>query len=57
MRWAEWDEFRAVVRTGRQAISPWCAMQLPELATLGPNPLTWAPGDAAALPPAAVPSA
>jgi isopentenyl-diphosphate delta-isomerase len=52
-RWVDWDEFRAAVRTGQQAISPWCAMQLDELTTLGPEPLIWTPADAADLPPAA----
>jgi isopentenyl-diphosphate delta-isomerase len=52
-RWVDWDEFCAAVRTGRQLISPWCAMQLAELMTLGPTPLTWASADAADLPPAA----
>jgi isopentenyl-diphosphate Delta-isomerase len=53
-RWVDWDQFCAEVRTGQQSISPWCAMQLAELMTLGPKPLTWAPGDAAGLPPAAI---
>ena len=53
-RWVDWDRFCAEVRTGQQSISPWCAMQLAELMTLGPKPLTWAPADAADLPPAAV---
>jgi isopentenyl-diphosphate Delta-isomerase len=53
-RWVDWDEFCAAVRTGRQSISPWCAMQLAELMALGPKPLTWAPADTADLPPAAV---
>jgi isopentenyl-diphosphate Delta-isomerase len=53
-RWVDWDEFCAAVRAGQQAISPWCAMQLDELMTLGPKPLTWASADAADLPPAAV---
>jgi isopentenyl-diphosphate Delta-isomerase len=53
-RWVDWDQFCAGVRTGRQAVSPWCAMQVAELMTLGPDPLTWAPANAADLPPAAV---
>jgi isopentenyl-diphosphate delta-isomerase len=53
-RWMDWDQFCAAVRTGRQSISPWCAMQLDELMTLGPKPLAWAPADTADLPPAAV---
>jgi isopentenyl-diphosphate Delta-isomerase len=52
-RWVDWDEFCTAVNAGRQPISPWCAMQLAELMTLGPMPLTWAPADSADLPPAA----
>jgi isopentenyl-diphosphate delta-isomerase len=55
IRWVDWDEFREAVRTGRQSISPWCAMQLAELTALGSRPLSWTPADAADLPPAAVP--
>jgi isopentenyl-diphosphate Delta-isomerase len=55
IRWVDWDEFCAAVRTGRRSISPWCAMQLAELTALGSRPLTWTPADAADLPPAAVP--
>ena len=51
--WVEWDEFCQAVRTGRQPVSPWCAMQLSELSALGPQPLDWGPADAAELPPAA----
>jgi isopentenyl-diphosphate delta-isomerase len=53
VRWVEWNEFCEGVRTGRQPVSPWCAMQVPELTALGPWPLTWAPADMADLPPAA----
>jgi isopentenyl-diphosphate Delta-isomerase len=56
IRWVGWDQFCDAVRTGRQPISPWCAMQLPELMALGPEPLGWASADVADLPPAAVPS-
>jgi isopentenyl-diphosphate delta-isomerase len=55
VRWVDWDEVCAAVRTGRQPISPWCAMQLAELTAFGSRPLTWPPADAADLPPAAVP--
>ena len=54
IRWVDWAEFRAAVRDGRQPVSPWCAMQLAELTTLGPRPLDWLPADAADLPPAAL---
>ena len=53
-RWVDWDEFRGAVRSGRQPVSPWCEMQLTELAALGPRPLDWVPADAAHLPPAAL---
>jgi isopentenyl-diphosphate Delta-isomerase len=56
VRWVDWERFRDEARTGLQPVSPWCAMQLAELAALGPQPLTWVPADAADLPPAAVPS-
>jgi isopentenyl-diphosphate delta-isomerase len=52
--WVNWDEFCAAVRAGRLQVSPWCAMQLAELAELGPRPLDWMPADAGDLPPAAV---
>jgi isopentenyl-diphosphate Delta-isomerase len=52
-RWVDWDEFREAVRTGRQPISPWCALQLDELAALGPRPLDWVAAADAWLPPAA----
>ncbi len=54
VRWVDWEGFCAAVRAGRQSVSPWCALQLTELAALGPRPLTWVPADAADLPPAAV---
>ena len=54
IRWVDWDQFCDAVRTGRQSISPWCAMQLAELAALGSQPLKWAAADMADLPPAAV---
>ncbi len=55
VRWVDWERFRGQVRAGAQPVSPWCALQLAELAALGPKPLDWAPADAADLPPAAVP--
>jgi isopentenyl-diphosphate Delta-isomerase len=56
IRWVDWYQFCDAVGTGRQPVSPWCAMQVPELMALGPEPLAWASADAADLPPAAVPS-
>jgi isopentenyl-diphosphate delta-isomerase len=55
VRWVNWTGFCDQVRAGRQAVSPWCAMQLAELTTLGSEPLKWAPADPADLPPAAMP--
>jgi isopentenyl-diphosphate delta-isomerase len=53
-RWVNWEDFCEAVRSGRQPVSPWCAMQLAELAALGPKPLDWVPADPAGLPPAAL---
>ncbi|RJL32275.1 isopentenyl-diphosphate Delta-isomerase [Bailinhaonella thermotolerans] len=49
-RWVSWPEFAA---SPGPEISPWCREQLPELAALGPDPLTWPTADPSALPPAA----
>jgi isopentenyl-diphosphate Delta-isomerase len=54
VRWVDWAGFGEAVRSGRQPVSPWCAMQLGELAALGPEPLDWIPADPAGLPPAAI---
>jgi isopentenyl-diphosphate delta-isomerase len=54
VRWVDWADFGEAVRSGRQPVSPWCAMQLGELAALGPKPLDWIPADPAGLPPAAI---
>ena len=53
-RWVDWAEFCQAVRAGHQPISPWCAMQLAELADLSSRPLDWIPADPAGLPPAAL---
>jgi isopentenyl-diphosphate delta-isomerase len=55
VKWVDWERFCEQVRTGQQPVSPWCALQLAELAELGPRPLKWIPADVADLPPAAVP--
>jgi isopentenyl-diphosphate Delta-isomerase len=52
IKWVAWDDFREQVRTGQQPISPWCAMQVVELAGLG-RPHDWVAASAADLPPAA----
>jgi isopentenyl-diphosphate delta-isomerase len=54
VRWVDWAGFGEAVRSGRQPVSPWCALQLGELAALGPQPLDWIPADPAGLPPAAI---
>jgi isopentenyl-diphosphate delta-isomerase len=54
VRWVDWAGFGEAVRSGRQPVSPWCALQLAELAALGPEPLDWIPADPAGLPPAAI---
>jgi isopentenyl-diphosphate delta-isomerase len=52
--WVAWDQFCDAVDSGRQPVSPWCEMQVPELMALGPYPLAWMAADEADLPPAAV---
>jgi isopentenyl-diphosphate delta-isomerase type 1 len=51
--WVPWAEFAADVLAGRRVVSPWCAEQVPLLAELGPDPLSWPAGPRAELPPAA----
>ncbi len=53
VRWVGCEDLGEAARSGRQPVSPWCAMQLAELAALGPKPLDWVPADPADLPPAA----
>jgi isopentenyl-diphosphate delta-isomerase len=50
--WVPWREFAADVLAGRRDVSTWCREQVVELAVLGPEPMDWPTGDAAALPPA-----
>ena len=53
--WQPWPEFVAdAVTTGADPLSPWAALQAAELTALGPDPLTWALGDPAEMPAAAV---
>ncbi|SDK02675.1 isopentenyl-diphosphate delta-isomerase [Nonomuraea jiangxiensis] len=51
--WMPWKEFVEGVRRGLLAISPWCREQVPLLAELGADPMTWPPAPDTALPPAA----
>ncbi|MFI7133420.1 isopentenyl-diphosphate Delta-isomerase [Nonomuraea sp. NPDC050153] len=53
--WMPWKEFAEGVRNGLLAVSPWCQEQVPLLADLGADPLTWHPASPAELPPAARP--
>ena len=52
-RWVSWAELVAGVRAGTADISPWAALQIAELAGLGPDPAAWPTGDPVDLPPAA----
>jgi isopentenyl-diphosphate Delta-isomerase len=57
VEWVNWSTFTSDVLTGKREISPWAAMQIPELADLGPNPLAWPVGSEGDLPAAARTSA
>ncbi|WP_189212511.1 MULTISPECIES: isopentenyl-diphosphate Delta-isomerase [Actinokineospora] len=52
VEWVPWQPFAEAVLAGTRPISPWCALQVRELAALGPDPLAWPAGDEAELPPA-----
>ncbi|WP_328842561.1 isopentenyl-diphosphate Delta-isomerase [Nakamurella leprariae] len=55
--WQPWAEFVAAADPrgdgAADPLSPWGQVQVAELTALGPDPLHWPVGDAAALPPAA----
>jgi isopentenyl-diphosphate Delta-isomerase len=51
--WREWTPLREQVAHGALRVSPWCAEQLAELGTLGPDPFEWPVADPAELPSAA----
>jgi isopentenyl-diphosphate Delta-isomerase len=53
--WVDWAGFTGRAGRGEQPVSPWCALQLAELAVLPGGPLTWPAAGAADLPPAAQP--
>jgi isopentenyl-diphosphate delta-isomerase len=53
-KWVPWGDFTRQVRRGELQVSPWCVMQLAELAGLGADPLGWPAGDPAELPAAAL---
>lgn len=51
--WVDWPMFAKQVRAGDREVSPWCALQVEQLAELGASPWEWPVGDPAGLPPAA----
>lgn len=51
--WLDWPLAVGLVSSGALDVSPWCADQLAQLATLGDDPLRWPLGDRAELPSAA----
>jgi isopentenyl-diphosphate delta-isomerase len=53
IRWIAWSAFSEEVASGERVVSPWCTLQVPQLAALGPDPRQWPKGDEAALPAAA----
>jgi len=52
-RWTPWDELVDRIDSGEQPISPWCRLQVAELAELGGHPNEWPVADHQDLPPAA----
>ncbi len=48
--WMPWKEFSDQVLSGELEISPWATEQLPQLAALGPDPLTWPVADPGSFP-------
>jgi isopentenyl-diphosphate delta-isomerase len=52
-RWADWSEFVAGVMGGTILVSPWCRLQVIELADLGAHPSAWPVASERDLPPAA----
>jgi isopentenyl-diphosphate delta-isomerase len=54
LRWEPWARFSRSVLGGGRQVSPWCRDQVPQLCSLGDDPLRWPVGDAGRLPLAAV---
>jgi isopentenyl-diphosphate Delta-isomerase len=50
VEWVDWAQFRAEVSSGVRDVSPWCRMQLDQLAALAPNPCEWPVASDEALP-------
>jgi isopentenyl-diphosphate delta-isomerase len=53
VEWVDWNQFRVEVSTGARDVSPWCRMQLDQLAAVGPDPDEWPVAGDDALPVAA----
>jgi isopentenyl-diphosphate delta-isomerase len=53
VKWVDWADFTRQTGSGDQPVSPWCALQVSELAAAGAGPADWATAPAADLPPAA----
>lgn len=51
-QWVAWEPFACAVAERRRTVSVWCAQQVAQLATLGPDPSAWPAADPALLPPA-----
>lgn len=51
--WTDWTKFCGRVRAKQFRVSPWCSLQVAELAGLGPDPLGWPPAADTDLPQAA----
>ena len=53
VEWRDWTTLATAVANGTLDVSPWCALQVRALTTLGHDPLGWPVADPALLPPAA----
>ncbi|MBB4964544.1 isopentenyl-diphosphate Delta-isomerase [Saccharothrix violaceirubra] len=53
VEWVDWAEFVPAVLSGVRPISPWCRLQVEELAKLDDDPTRWPVGVESDLPPAA----
>jgi isopentenyl-diphosphate Delta-isomerase len=56
VQWVGWRSFAADVLSGAFVVSPWCELQVAELAGLGDVPSDWPVAPASELPPAARPA-
>jgi isopentenyl-diphosphate Delta-isomerase len=53
--WEPWSTFAGDVLAGERQVSPWCALQVVQLARLGDDPVRWPAVDTSHLPAAARP--